>query len=89
MSPPQLGSRGAVNREPSAGFVVKLRDVRTRSWGNETEVVATTALEAAERVAAGEHLLEGPGERSRLRARVWKTPYGSVPEMLFYVAGGA
>ena len=65
-------------------FVVKLRDPLTRSWGNEHEVVAASAREAAEQLAGGEHLLEGPGERADLRARVWKTPYGSAPDLSFY-----
>jgi len=67
-------------------FVVKLRDPRTRSWGNEIEVVAASAPHAAEKVALGERLLEGPGERSNLRARVWKTPHGSAPDLAFYSA---
>ena len=65
-------------------FVVKLRDPLTRSWGNEQEVVAASVREAAEQLAGGEHLLEGPGERADLRARVWKMPYGSAPDLSFY-----
>ena len=64
-------------------FVVKLRDPQTRSWGNEHEVVAASARDAAEQLA-GEHLLEGPGERADLRARVWETPYGSAADLSFY-----
>ena len=73
-------------RAPARGstFVVKLRDSLTRSWGNEHEVVAASAREAAEQLAGGEHLLEGPGERADLRARVWKTPYGAAPDLSFY-----
>jgi hypothetical protein len=70
-------------------FVVKIRDPHTRSWGDQTEVVATSARDAAEQVAGGEHLLEGPGERANLRARVWKTPYGSVPDISFYATAAA
>ena len=70
-------------------FVVKLRDPHTRSWGDQTEVIAISARDAAEQVAGGEHLLEGPGVRANLRARVWKTPYGSVPDILFYAAATA
>jgi hypothetical protein len=65
-------------------FVVKLRDPQTRSWGNEHEVVAASAQDAAEQLAGGEHLVEGPGERADLRARVWKTPYGSASDLSFY-----
>ncbi len=84
MSP---GEPGAAAR--GSTFVVKLRDPHTRSWGDQTEVIATSARDAAEQVAGGEHLLEGPGERANLRARVWKTPYGSVPDILFYAAATA
>lgn len=65
-------------------FIVKLRNSRTRSWGNETEVIAASAREAAEQLAGGERLLGAPGERANLRARVWKTPYGSFPDLWFY-----
>lgn len=64
-------------------FVVKLRDMRTRSWGDQTEVVAASALAAAEGLA-GEPLLAAPGERANLRARVWATPFGSQPDIAFY-----
>lgn len=70
-------------------YVVKLRDLETRSWRNETEVVAASAREAAEQAAGGEHLTEGPGERSKLRARVWRTPYGTTPDLSFYAKAGA
>ena len=70
-------------------FVVKLRDFTTRSWGDQTEVTAVAAQEAAEQVAGGERLLEGPGERANLRARVWKTPYGSPPGLPFYAEAAA
>ena len=76
-------SQGAAG--PSrAGFVVKLRDGATRSWGNETEVFAASAQDAAEIVAA-QPLSSGPGSREHLRARVWKLPYGTVPEVHFYL----
>ena len=85
------GTSPRVLTAPARGstFVVKLRDPLTRSWGNEHEVVAASAREAAEQVAGGEHLLEGPGERADLRARVWKTPYGSAPDLSFYTAATA
>ena len=81
-----VGTSPRVSTAPAPGstFVVKLRNALTRSWGNEHEVIAASAREAAEQVAGGEHLLEGPGERSDLRARVWKTPYGSTPDLSFY-----
>ncbi len=90
---PQRGASGTGRTSPLAPvrstFVVKLRNLNTCSWENETEVVAATAREAAERAAGGEHLLEGPGERSNLRARVWKTPYGSAPDEPFYARSRA
>lgn len=64
-------------------FIVKLRSLETRSWGNETEVVALSAKEAGER-EAGEPLREAVGVRADLRARVWPTPHGSAPEIFFY-----
>ncbi len=64
-------------------FIVKLRSIETRSWGNETEVTAASAKEAGER-EAGEPLREAVGERADLRARVWPTPHGSAPEIFFY-----
>ena len=80
------GTSSRVLTAPACGstFVVKLRDSLTRSWGNEHEVVAASARDAAEQLAGGEHLLEGPGQRSDLRARVWMTPYGSTPDISFY-----
>src|SRR3954471_18219642 len=81
-----VGTSPGASTAPARGspFVVKLRDVLTRSWGNEHEVIAASAREAAEQVAGGEHLLEGPGQRADLRARVWMTPYGSTPDLSFY-----
>lgn len=64
-------------------FVVKLRDGGTRMWGNEVEVVAPSAQEAAELVS-GERLRGGTGDRASLRARVWKLPFGSVPDVHFF-----
>lgn len=84
------GQAAAPSQAPASGpgraFVVKLRAARTCSWGNETEIVAASALDAAQLVA-GEPLFGGRGERANLRARVWQTPYGSVPDQLFYVKG--
>ena len=81
-----VGTSPGASTAPVRGstFVVKLRDALTRSWGNEHEVIAASPREAAEQVAGGEHLLEGPGERADLRARVWMTPYGSTPDLSFY-----
>lgn len=64
-------------------FIVKLRSLESRSWGNEMEISAETAKEAGER-AAGEPLREAVGVRADLRARVWPTPHGSAPDILFY-----
>ena len=85
------GTSPRVSTAPAGGstFVVKLRDPRTRSWGNEHEVVAASAREAAEQLAGGERLSPGPGERADLRARVWKTPYGSTPDLSFYTGAAA
>lgn len=66
-----------------ANFVVKLRNLESRSWGNEAEIDAGSAKEAAEQVA-GEPLRAAVGVRADLRARVWPTPFGSQPEILFY-----
>jgi hypothetical protein len=81
-----VGTSPGASTAPERGstFVVKLRDALTRSWGNEHEVIAASPREAAEQVAGGEHLLEGPGERADLRARVWMMPYGSTPDLSFY-----
>ena len=80
-----VGTSPPVSTAPGVRtFVVKLRDTLTCSWGNEHEVIAASAREAAEQLAGGEHLLEGPGERADLRARVWKMPYGSAPDLSFY-----
>ncbi|WP_375461883.1 hypothetical protein [uncultured Enterovirga sp.] len=64
-------------------FIVQLRSTETRSWGNQAEVQADSAAEAAEQ-EAGESLRQGAGVRSDLRARVWATPFGSQPEISFY-----
>lgn len=77
-------ARGSDPAKPGSVFVVKLRNALTRSWGDQVEVVAASAHEAAERIA-GEPLLGGVGERSNLRARVWPTPFGSMPDIPFYV----
>ena len=71
--------------EEGSTFVVKLRDIGTRMWGNQTEVVATSAQAAAEAVA-GEQLHAAVGERANLRARVWLTPFGAHPDVAFYVS---
>lgn len=65
-------------------FMVKLRDPATRSWGDQTELDAPSAQEAAETVA-GVPLQAGPGVRAYLRARVWPAPFGSQPDIHFYV----
>ena len=57
-------------------FIVQLRNAEARSWGNQTEISAGSAQEAAQQVA-GRGLKPGPGAREDLRARVWPTPYGS------------
>ena len=67
-----------------ATFIVQLRDIRERRWGNQSEVAAGSAKEAAEQVA-GEPLHQGTGARAELRARVWPTPFGSQPDIPFYV----
>lgn len=87
-STPASGSGDDPQAAPSprgATYLVKLRDPLTRSWGNEIEIVAASALDAAERVAGGERFVEGPGERANLRARVWKAPHGTSPDIPFYV----
>ncbi len=67
----------------SSTFVVQLRNKEARSWGNQTEIVAGSAKEAAEQ-ASGSSLREGFGDRVDLRARVWPTPFGSRPDIPFY-----
>ena len=67
-------------------FVVKLRSIETKSWGNQVEILAASAQAAAEQVA-GETLVQGLNDRASLRARVWATPFGSQPEVLFYSDG--
>ena len=66
-------------------FIVQLRNSETRSWGNQTEMSAESAHEAAEQ-AAGASLHFGPGERVHLRARVWAMPFGSRADIPFYEA---
>jgi hypothetical protein len=75
-----------VERQALMTFVVKLRNATTRMWGNQIEVRAASAADAAEDVA-GEHLVEGGGVRADLRASVWATPFGSTPCRMFYVPG--
>lgn len=76
--PPPAGS------DPHPTFVVKLRSPDTRSWGNQVEVQAATASDAAEWLA-GERLIEGSGQRDDLRVSLWSTPFGSSAPRLFYV----
>ena len=65
-------------------YIVRLRSRETRSWGNEQEISAASALAAAQE-AAGEPLRQGGGERQDLRARVWTMPFDSQPDEKFYV----
>jgi hypothetical protein len=65
-------------------FIVQLRNPTTRMWGNQAEVMAESPKEAAES-AAGCPLREGTGGRADLRARVWAVPFGTQPEIPFYV----
>ena len=67
-----------------ATFIVKLRDRQTKSWGNEEEIEAESALTAAEH-AAGEALQQGGSDREALRARVWETPHNRSTGLHFYV----
>ena len=69
-------------------FVVKVRNLESRSWGDQVEVKANSAKDAAESVS-GESLIVGPGDRARLRARVWPTPFGSQPDIPFYASSSA
>ena len=71
-----------------AMFIVRLRNRETRSWGNEETVTADSALDAAQSVA-GEPLRQGGGDRQALRARVWAMPYGTGPDIHFYVETAA
>ena len=64
-------------------FIVQLRNGEARTWGNQAEISAMSAKQAAEQ-AAGGSLRAGPGERVHLRARVWPTPFGSRPDIPFY-----
>lgn len=73
----------SVTSTRDAVFVVKLRDVSSRMWGNQVEIRASSALEAAE-MATGERPLLEAGIRNDLRARVWATPFGSRPDVPFY-----
>lgn len=67
----------------STPFVVKLRDCGTRMWGNQVEVLASSPRDAAE-IVSGERLRGGSGDRANLRARVWKLPFGSAPDIHFF-----
>ena len=78
------GPAPIVEASPLVTFVVKLRNLQTRSWGDQTEVSASSAQDAAEQLA-GDRLVGGFGDRSDLRARVWATPFGSKPDTAFYV----
>lgn len=81
---PSIPDRPADQNAPTTStFVVQLRNKEARSWGNQTEIVAGSAKEAAE-LAAGSSLREGFGDRVDLRARVWPTPFGSRPDIPFY-----
>jgi hypothetical protein len=64
-------------------FIVQLRNPATRMWGNQAEVTADTAQQAADS-AAGYSLHASGGTREELRARVWEVPFGSKAEMHFY-----
>jgi hypothetical protein len=64
-------------------FIVQLRNPETKMWGNQAEVTADSAQQAADE-AAGCQLHAGGGSREDLRAKVWAVPFGSKPEMLFY-----
>lgn len=64
-------------------FIVRLRNTATRSWGNQIDVTAPTALEAAQQ-AAGEPLQSEQRGRDALRARVWEKPYDTKPDEWFY-----
>lgn len=81
---PQVSVVPRVNGQGLLTFVVKLRNTTTRMWGDQIEVRAVSATDAAEE-AAGEHLVEGRGERADLRVSVWQTPFGSRPCRLFYL----
>ena len=87
--PPPLSEPPAAFFEPpkatAAGrsFVVKLRDTDARAWGDQTEILADCAKDAAE-MMAGQHL-SNHGVRDDLRARVWQTPFGSKPDEAFYL----
>lgn len=65
-------------------YIVKLRSLSSRSWGNQEEVEAESPLEAAEK-ASNETLRQGSGERDRLRAKVWTPPFDTSAAMQFYV----
>lgn len=82
------GQTASAGSEAGSAFAVKVRDLTTRSWGDQTEVLAKSAKAAAEDVT-GEALVEGPGERANLRARVWPIPFGSQPDIPFYAAAPA
>lgn len=65
-------------------FIVQLRNPATKMWGNQAEITAENPKAAAES-AAGCTLREGAGGRADLRARVWPVPFGTQPEIPFYV----
>ena len=69
-------------------FIVQVRDMKLRMWGNQTEVTAETPEQAAEQ-SAGERLTGIAGARADLRARVWAVPFGSRPAIPFYVLAPA
>jgi hypothetical protein len=76
------GATGPSVAAARSTFLVKLRSIETRSWGNQTEIAATSERDAAEQLT-GERLLD-LGDRAELRARVSRTPSGSHPDVLFY-----
>lgn len=80
---PEGESAGRDDAKRSIPFVVKLRDCGTRMWGNQIEVLAASARDAAELVS-GERLRGGSGDRANLRARVWTLPFGSAPDVHFF-----
>lgn len=83
---PKLSIVPSVSLGEMMTFVVKLRNPITRMWGDQVEVRAPSAADAAEEFA-GEHLVEGRGSRDDLRVTVWATPFGSRPSRLFYIPG--
>lgn len=65
-------------------YIVKLRNLTSRSWGNQEEVEAASPLEAAQK-ASNETLREGSGKREWLRAKVWALPFDTSSSMNFYL----